>query len=211
LGVPPRHPAWAARRPRPTARSNRLSQALDLYWRSPESGGLWYKSRRLEKTICPPSGGWPYRLGVRRWRVARVPQAVPSCRANMAHVRQSRPDSGLGFQTPRPPKTRLQGPRKVDFKTRFWPWLGSGTASASGVGGASPASHKPSLRVERIRAHIRQSRPDCHIRQSRPVIEDSRCHIRQSRPSLGSGTASASGVGASPASHSGVKSPFAGP
>jgi len=26
-------------------------QALDLYWRSPGSGGLWYKSKQLRKTI----------------------------------------------------------------------------------------------------------------------------------------------------------------
>ena len=33
------------------AGSNRLFQVLDLYWHSPESGELWYKSRRLKKTI----------------------------------------------------------------------------------------------------------------------------------------------------------------
>jgi hypothetical protein len=39
--------------------SNRHFQVLDLHWRSPESGGLWYTSRQLEKTektICSPSG-----------------------------------------------------------------------------------------------------------------------------------------------------------
>jgi hypothetical protein len=25
---------------------------LDLYWRSPESGDLWYNSRKLKQTIC---------------------------------------------------------------------------------------------------------------------------------------------------------------
>ena len=30
---------------------NRLFQGLDLQWRSPESGGLWYTSRQLKKTI----------------------------------------------------------------------------------------------------------------------------------------------------------------
>jgi len=34
------------------ARSNCLGQVLDLYWSSPESGDVWYKSGRLEKTIC---------------------------------------------------------------------------------------------------------------------------------------------------------------
>ena len=40
------------------ARSNYRSQVLDLYWRSPESGGVWYRSRQLRRTICFPSGGW---------------------------------------------------------------------------------------------------------------------------------------------------------
>jgi len=31
---------------------NILTQVLDMYWRSPESDSLWYKSRRWEKTIC---------------------------------------------------------------------------------------------------------------------------------------------------------------
>ena len=35
-----------------SAGSNRLFEVLDLYWRSPESGGLWYKSRQLKETIC---------------------------------------------------------------------------------------------------------------------------------------------------------------
>jgi len=29
-------------------------QVLDLYWASPESGGMWYKSRQSKKTICSP-------------------------------------------------------------------------------------------------------------------------------------------------------------
>ena len=31
---------------------------LDLYWRSPESGGVWYKSRLLKKMTCSRSEGW---------------------------------------------------------------------------------------------------------------------------------------------------------
>ena len=31
--------------------SNRLFQILDVYWRSPESGDVWYKSRQLKKTV----------------------------------------------------------------------------------------------------------------------------------------------------------------
>ena len=58
------------------AGSNRLFQAFDLYWRSPESGNLWYRgggaqwlggvgcgvwgdlcyrSRQLKKMVCPPT------------------------------------------------------------------------------------------------------------------------------------------------------------
>ena len=37
------------------ARSNRLFLARDFYWRSPESGGLWYKSRRLKTSILNTS------------------------------------------------------------------------------------------------------------------------------------------------------------
>ena len=29
--------------------SNRPFQILDLYWRSPESGDVWYTSRKLER------------------------------------------------------------------------------------------------------------------------------------------------------------------
>ena len=39
--------------------SNRRFQALDLYWRSPESSDVWYKARRLKRTICPPSSSLP--------------------------------------------------------------------------------------------------------------------------------------------------------
>jgi len=35
-----------------------LFSSLDLYRHSPESGDLWYTSRRLKKTICFPSQGW---------------------------------------------------------------------------------------------------------------------------------------------------------
>ena len=31
--------------------SNRLLGVLDVYWRSPESGDLWYKSRQLKKMV----------------------------------------------------------------------------------------------------------------------------------------------------------------
>ena len=37
------------------AATNYLFLVLDLYWRSPESGGLRYKSRQWRKTICSPS------------------------------------------------------------------------------------------------------------------------------------------------------------
>jgi len=46
------------RRPRyRQSRSNRVWQILALYWRSPESGGVWHKSSFLKETICPGSGG----------------------------------------------------------------------------------------------------------------------------------------------------------
>jgi len=32
---------------------NRLFQILDLHWRAPESGDLWYKSRRSKKRVDP--------------------------------------------------------------------------------------------------------------------------------------------------------------
>ena len=32
--------------------SNCLFGVLDLYWRAPESGDLWYKSKKLKKTLC---------------------------------------------------------------------------------------------------------------------------------------------------------------
>jgi len=37
--------------PEASNRSNRLLQVVDLYWRSPESGDVWHKSRQLKKTI----------------------------------------------------------------------------------------------------------------------------------------------------------------
>jgi len=33
--------------------SYRLLNIRDLYWRSPESGGVWYKSRRLKRWFDP--------------------------------------------------------------------------------------------------------------------------------------------------------------
>jgi len=43
-------------RPPPTP-SNRLFQFPDFDWSSPESGDVWYRSRRFRKTICSPSEG----------------------------------------------------------------------------------------------------------------------------------------------------------
>ena len=43
--------------PAPRAGLNRLCQVLDLYWSSRVSD-LRYKSRKLKKTMCPPSEGW---------------------------------------------------------------------------------------------------------------------------------------------------------
>ena len=34
-----------------------MFQVLDMYWRSPESSDLWYKSRQLHKTIFSSSEG----------------------------------------------------------------------------------------------------------------------------------------------------------
>ena len=44
------------RHPRANRLSTRLFQLLDLHWRSPESGVLWYKSRRLKRRFAPPLG-----------------------------------------------------------------------------------------------------------------------------------------------------------
>jgi len=45
--------------------SNRHYQILDLYWRLPGSGGLWYKSGQLKLTICSRSEGWWERVDER--------------------------------------------------------------------------------------------------------------------------------------------------
>ena len=37
---------------RPTCGTKSLFEALDLYGRSTESSGVWYKSGQLKKTIC---------------------------------------------------------------------------------------------------------------------------------------------------------------
>jgi hypothetical protein len=55
-----RCPALLVVRLRPPALKagpNRLFRALDLYWRSLESGGLWSQSGHLKKTIDSPSEG----------------------------------------------------------------------------------------------------------------------------------------------------------
>jgi hypothetical protein len=61
-----RHPAACGtnqgilkRRFAPSAQvgSNRLVQALTIYWRTPESSGLQCKSRYLKKAVCSHSGG----------------------------------------------------------------------------------------------------------------------------------------------------------
>ena len=70
-------------------RSNRLFHALDLCWRSLESGGAWYKSRRLKKTICSPSEGW--------WAGTRTPSPETRNRGNPEQTSQSGPESGPGL------------------------------------------------------------------------------------------------------------------
>jgi len=44
--------------------SNHLLQVLGVHWRWPKSGGSWYKSRQLKRTICSRSEGW--------WTVKRI-------------------------------------------------------------------------------------------------------------------------------------------
>ena len=39
------------------AGSNRPFQVLDLYWISPKSGSLWYRSRQLKRAICTSGDG----------------------------------------------------------------------------------------------------------------------------------------------------------
>ena len=57
-----------------------LESEVPLYWDLPESGNLCYKAKRMKMRICK----------------FRENTGVPP--ANKAHIRQSRPDSGLGFQ-----------------------------------------------------------------------------------------------------------------
>jgi len=47
------HPAPQSNSPQSSIKS--LFQEIDLNWRSPESGDLWYKSRQMNKTIRSPS------------------------------------------------------------------------------------------------------------------------------------------------------------
>ena len=61
----------------------------DVFCWSPGSGDLWYRSAASQKTICSRS---QRRCGGDRSRRARLRVT------NIAHIRQSRPDSGLGFK-----------------------------------------------------------------------------------------------------------------
>jgi len=47
--------------PAPASRSNRFFQALDLRWRSTESGSLWHESRQMKKTSCSTANCIPCR------------------------------------------------------------------------------------------------------------------------------------------------------
>ena len=51
-------PAVGLAPPAPRPGSNRPFEDLDLYWRSPESGDLWYTSRQLKRTVWSRSDGW---------------------------------------------------------------------------------------------------------------------------------------------------------
>ena len=54
--------------------SNRPFQVLDLLWRPPESGGLWYKSRQWERVICSGTRG----LVRRPWSSQPATAAAPA-------------------------------------------------------------------------------------------------------------------------------------
>jgi hypothetical protein len=41
----------------PQSGINRLSQVFDVHWRSPEPGGLWYRSGQMKKAICSTDQG----------------------------------------------------------------------------------------------------------------------------------------------------------
>ena len=50
---------WHSRSLQPLERDHiAIFKVLNLYWRSPESGGVWYKSGQLKETICSPAEGW---------------------------------------------------------------------------------------------------------------------------------------------------------
>ena len=72
----------------------------------PESADLWYKPRQLKKTACSSSGrstlpGWlnvDLHLAATRFRGRRGQFQDKTSRSNVAHIRESRPDSGASAE-----------------------------------------------------------------------------------------------------------------
>jgi len=91
------------RGPRVVPAHRGMHSAVERIWHIQDSQGLGSQVKYLKPFSVVPGSG-PARV----WRVpcsrerppggARPPRHVFRCRANMAHVRQSRPDSGLGSQ-----------------------------------------------------------------------------------------------------------------
>ena len=89
---------------------------LDLYHTPPDSSEHQYKSRTCRSNPCSISWSWKSQnpegrpplpaTKLLRLRGLGVRFVIYRCRANSAHVRQSRPDYGPGFQkgSPRAPK-----------------------------------------------------------------------------------------------------------
>ena len=105
LRVPPRTPlraSWCTCR----SVSNRLFKVLDLYWRVPESGGLWFKSRKLKRRSGPnlraasslPPHGWTY-----------LRKFLRTC------TRKPRPESGRDYHICALPRQALRTSIKSQF------------------------------------------------------------------------------------------------
>ena len=99
----------------------------------------------------------PYTLHPTSWTLhptpyGRVGRVRTCCRANLAHVRQSRTDSGIGFQVKVFQMFQVL-PSRFLGKSTF-----AGIVFCSGV--PSSSRHVPSFRCRANMAQIRQSRPD---------------------------------------------------
>ena len=133
---------------------------FDLYWRSPESGDLWYTSRRLRKTICTPLWG---RGGVQRKdsvagaeSAAAKPESLCQRRSTLWSTRVSSPRNFernvTDFAPHRAPTLVARGTLTCDERVELHREARLPGTHQKWWGGAAGARHpRPQCRLRQVR------------------------------------------------------------